>query len=117
VPHNPCPYFSLSVVKVPIPNQRMIMRMPVCRCGLSETMSERLRRDPDGEVFASYLEGRPLDGQPRPQLGADLQPVSPRLCTNERLTTTCVPSFVDTLTDCSLDASVPPVDTAPEEQA
>jgi hypothetical protein len=98
---------SLSVVKVPLPNQRVIMRMPHCRCGLSEVLSDRLRSDPEGEVFASYLEGRPLDGQPRLLLGADMQPVAPRLCTNERLHTNCIPSFVDTLTECTLDASIP----------
>ena len=102
-----CPYFSLNVGLIPIPGLTHPLRVPVCRCVLTETLAERLRTHPEGEALASYLQGPPLEGQPRPVIGSDLQPVTPTLCTDERKRENCLPQFVETLEVFSLDTTVP----------
>ena len=107
MPDQRCPYFTLNVGKIPLPGNREPIRVPICRCALTETLVSRLRTHPEGEQLASYLEGPPLDGQPRPVIGSDLQPVSPVTCTNARKQASCVPNFVALLTDFGLDATAP----------
>ena len=104
---HPCPYFTLSVGEIPIPGHATPMRVPICRCALTETLVSRLKTHTEGAQLASYLEGPPLNGQPRPVIGSDLQPVSPITCTDERKLANCIPSFVDILTDFRLDATLP----------
>ena len=102
-----CPYFTLSIGEIPLPGNKQPIRVPICRCVLTETMVTRLRTHPEGEQLASYLEGPPLDGLPRPVIGSDLHPVSPITCTNIRKQASCLPNFVALLTDFSLDSTVP----------
>jgi hypothetical protein len=83
------------------------MRVPICRCVLTETFAARLKTHPEGGLLASYLEGPPLDGQPRPVVGSDLEPVSAASCTDERKKSSCVPSFVEILTIYGLEPKVP----------
>ena len=104
---HPCPYFTLSVGTIPVPGHSHPLRVPICRCVLTETLVERLQSHPDGAQLASYLEGPPLAGQPRPVIGSDLQPVSPVTCTNERKQIACLPQFLTLLHDFSLDTTIP----------
>jgi hypothetical protein len=107
MPKHSCPYFTLSVGAIPIPGHLTPMRVPVCRCVLTETLVSRLKTHSEGAQLASYLEGPPLQGQPRPVIGSNLHPVSPVTCTDERKQAHCVPSFVDILTDFRLDTTLP----------
>ena len=75
-----------------------------------------MRTHAEGEHLASYLAGPPLNEQDRPLVGADMQPITPLTCLEERGRSRCIPSFVEVLTDFGLDAAVPPPKTiaAPE---
>ena len=104
---HPCPYFALSVGEILIPGHAHPMRVPICRCALTETFVSRLHTHPEGAQLASYLEGPPLKGQPRPVIGSDLQPVSPITCTDERKQASCLPQFLMLLHDFGLDTTIP----------
>ncbi len=105
---SPCPYFALKVGTIPLAGHFHPVRVPVCRCGLTEPLVARLRSHPDGTPLVALLEASPLDGQPRPVVAADLQPVSPIACTNERKQASCLPNFVALLHDFGLDTTIPP---------
>ena len=113
MPKHPCAYFNLTVGHIPMPGQSHPLRVPICRCVLTETLVLRLRTHPEGGQLASYLEGPPLNNQPRPVIGSDLQPVSPVTCTDTRKLASCQPSFVELLTDFTLDATLPPEEQSP----
>jgi hypothetical protein len=113
VPKDSCPYFTLTVGHIPMPGQSEGLRVPICRCVLTETLVRRLRTHPNGRHLASYLEGPPLEDQPRPIIGSDLQPVSPVTCTNSRRQISCQPSFIVLLTDFTLDPTFPPEEPSP----
>lgn len=83
------------------------IRVPICRCILTETLVARLRDHPEGTQLAAYLEGPSLDGQPRPVVGSDLSPISPSGCTDDRKKAACIPGFIDILTDSGLDTTIP----------
>ena len=104
---HPCPYFSLSVGAIPVPGHYHALRVPICRCALTEPLVTRLRTHPDGEQLASFLEGPPIGGQPHPVVAADLQPVSSATCTDERKRASCLPHFVTLLDDFGLDTTIP----------
>jgi hypothetical protein len=108
VPKDPCPYFTLNAGHIPILGQIHDLRVPICRCILTEALVTRLRTHPEGEQLASCLEGPPLDHQAYPMIGSDLQLVSPLTCTNSRKCASCQPSFIELLTDFTLDATLPP---------
>ena len=105
---HPCPYFALSVGIISIPGYIHELRVPICRCALTEPLAARLRTHPDGEQLASFLERPPLDGQPQPIIAADLQPITPIACTEERKQASCVPRFLAMLNDFGLDTTIPP---------
>ena|SRR5579862_7362916 len=105
-----CPYFSRSVAEIALPGHQHPLRLPVCRCALTEVLIERLEAEDSNEELVSYFRGPSVAGQPRPVIGSDLQVISPATCTQERLRERCLPSFVSILTDVGLDASVPPED-------
>lgn len=107
MPATPCPYFSLSTGTISVTGHYHPLRVPICRCALTEPLTARLRTHPDGEQLASFLEGPLLDGQPHPVVAADLQPVSAATCTNERKQVSCVPHFLDLLNDFGLDRTIP----------
>lgn len=102
-----CPYFSMRVGEVPIAGLTHPLRVPICRCALTEVLAQRLRTAPAAHAFASLLEAAPLDGQPRPVIGSDLEPISQVTCTSERLHARCKPSFQDILSDFGIDTAVP----------
>jgi hypothetical protein len=102
-----CPYFSLTVGEIPILGHLHPLRVPICRCALTEVLSERLRAVSEGYKLASLMEGKPLDGQPRPVIGSDLEPISAVTCTPERLQARCLPGFHDILSDFGAETTVP----------
>jgi hypothetical protein len=108
VQHDKCPYFTLSVGRVPLPGYYAPMRLPICRCALTETLAARLLAHEQGRRLASLLLGPAPEGQPRPEIGCDLDPVSPVTCTNERKQARCLPGFVETLDNFALDTTAPP---------
>ena len=103
----PCPYFTLSVGIIPILGSSQGLRIPICRCVLTEVLVARLQTNPEGEKLASYLQGPPLECQIRPIIGSDLKPVSAATCTNERKQTSCLPEFLTYLHDFRLDNTIP----------
>lgn len=107
VPENRCPYFSLSVGEVPLPGHSHPLRVPICRCALTEILTQRLRVTTEGRTLASLLESTPLDGQPRPVIGSDLEPISQQTCTAERLQARCLHGFQDILADFGADTTLP----------
>ena len=102
-----CPYFTLNVGHIPLPGHKQPIHVPICRCVLTKTLVSRLRTHPEGDQLAFYLEGPPMDGQLRPIIGSDLEPVSPVTYTNLRKQASCLPNFVTLLTDFGLDATAP----------
>ena len=102
-----CPYFSLSVREIPIPGVLHPFRIPICRCALTEVLTERLRAMPEGRQLVSLLVGTPLDEEPRPVIGSDLEPISSVTCTPERLQARCLPCFHDILSEYGADTTVP----------
>src|SRR5579871_1042658 len=89
-----CPYFSLSAGTLPVPGDAVVLHVPICRCALTEVLVARMSEYPAGELLASYLQGPPLEDQPRPIIGSDLELISPLACTAERCTERCIPGFV-----------------------
>jgi hypothetical protein len=87
------------------------LRLPVCRCVLTEVLIERLAAAPGNEELLSHIHGPAIDHQPRPIIGSDWAVVSAKTCTEKRKREKCIPCFVETLTDLGLDASLPPEPT------
>lgn len=108
MPESRCAYFSLSVAEIPLPGTRHPLRLPICRCALTEVLIERLQAATGNEELLSYIHAPSLDGHPRPVVGSDWAVVSPTTCTERRKIEKCLPSFVETLTELGLDASIPP---------
>ena len=102
-----CPYFLLDMRKIPIAGHPQPMRLPVCRCTLTEAFVQRLRTHSEGKKLAFFLEDTPQDDLLCSVLGADLQVAS---CTDQRRRECCLPQFVETLTDFRLDTTVPPAE-------
>jgi len=107
MPNERCPYFSMHVGTVPIAELQHPLRVPICRCALTEVFIQRLRAVPKGYAFASLLEAAPPDGQPHPVIGPDMQPITQATCTPERMYARCKPGFQDILSDFGADTTVP----------
>lgn len=107
MPASRCPYFSLNVRAIPVPGHISPLRVPLCRCALTETLVDRLQAHVEGNVLAFYMQGVALDGEPRPIVGSDLQPIGPLTCTHERCENRCKPGFAEILTGFGLDLGLP----------
>lgn len=105
-----CAYFFLTTAEIAMPDTHQSLRVPVCRCMLTEVLIARLEAATGHEELLSHIHGPSLEGQRRPVIGSDWDVVSAKTCTLKRKQEKCLPSFVEVLTDFGLDNSIPPED-------
>jgi hypothetical protein len=79
-----CLWFRLSQHSVHSEGGFHPLVVPVHRCILAESLTERLRFEEDGTDLASYMQAPDFRGEPRIVSGPDLETVSTQACTRQR---------------------------------
>ena len=102
-----CPYFALTVLKLAVPGTSRPIRIPICRCALTEEAVSRLQTHPEGVELADAFTSKTQQGEQWPLLGPDLEGIAANTCTRTRQTERCCPAFMEMLIPFDLKIDFP----------